>query len=152
MTRFILLTFGFLGWSFYELSGGADYEPLTERDPIFAPSVARSAPDLTALSPTVSTRQSDVPAVVQQVALDADVAKRPGDSGFLARPVLLNESRWARAAWPRTLSVSDRKPLVARLAANLHLMRDHPVVSARLREAPDSQTVRHDFPGSPSAP
>lgn len=30
MWRFILLTFAFLGWSFYELSGGADYEPRTQ--------------------------------------------------------------------------------------------------------------------------
>lgn len=27
MWRFILVTFAFLGWSFYELSGGADYRP-----------------------------------------------------------------------------------------------------------------------------
>ena len=27
MKRFILLTFGFLGWAFYEMSGGADFEP-----------------------------------------------------------------------------------------------------------------------------
>ncbi|WP_372992736.1 SH3 domain-containing protein [Sulfitobacter sp.] len=27
MTRFILLTFGFLGWTYYEMSGGADFEP-----------------------------------------------------------------------------------------------------------------------------
>ena len=27
MWRFILITFAFLGWSFYVLSGGADYEP-----------------------------------------------------------------------------------------------------------------------------
>src|SRR6056297_3567003 len=29
MWRFILVSFAFLGWSFYELSGGADYEPRT---------------------------------------------------------------------------------------------------------------------------
>jgi len=29
MWRFILVTFAFLGWSFYELSGGADYTPRT---------------------------------------------------------------------------------------------------------------------------
>lgn len=29
MWRFIFVTFAFLGWSFYELSGGADYEPRT---------------------------------------------------------------------------------------------------------------------------
>lgn len=27
MVRFIVLTFAFLGWSFYEMSGGADFEP-----------------------------------------------------------------------------------------------------------------------------
>ena len=27
MTRFIVLTFGFLGWGYYELSGGADFVP-----------------------------------------------------------------------------------------------------------------------------
>ncbi len=30
MWRFILVTFAFLGWSFYVLSGGADYEPRTQ--------------------------------------------------------------------------------------------------------------------------
>jgi hypothetical protein len=29
MWRFILISFAFLGWSFYELSGGADYKPAT---------------------------------------------------------------------------------------------------------------------------
>ncbi|MRU14711.1 SH3 domain-containing protein [Roseovarius sp. A21] len=29
MWRFILISFAFLGWSFYELSGGADYAPVT---------------------------------------------------------------------------------------------------------------------------
>lgn len=27
MTRFIVLTFGFLGWGYYEMSGGADFVP-----------------------------------------------------------------------------------------------------------------------------
>ena len=30
MWRFIVVTFAFLGWSFYVLSGGADYEPRTQ--------------------------------------------------------------------------------------------------------------------------
>lgn len=30
MWRFILISFAFLGWSFYVLSGGADYEPRTQ--------------------------------------------------------------------------------------------------------------------------
>ena len=31
MKRFILLTFGFLGWAFYEMSGGADFQPASAR-------------------------------------------------------------------------------------------------------------------------
>lgn len=31
MTRFILLTFGFLAWAFYEMSGGADFEPARQK-------------------------------------------------------------------------------------------------------------------------
>ena len=27
MKRFIFLTFGFMGWAFYEMSGGADFVP-----------------------------------------------------------------------------------------------------------------------------
>ncbi|WP_120500571.1 SH3 domain-containing protein [Roseovarius sp. EL26] len=30
MWRFVLITFAFLGWLFYELSGGADYKPRTQ--------------------------------------------------------------------------------------------------------------------------
>ncbi|PTX75355.1 SH3 domain-containing protein [Sulfitobacter mediterraneus] len=31
MFRFILVSFGFLGWSFYEMSGGADFDPINTR-------------------------------------------------------------------------------------------------------------------------
>lgn len=31
MKRFIFLTFGFMGWAFYEMSGGADFEPASQR-------------------------------------------------------------------------------------------------------------------------
>ncbi|MBD3665953.1 SH3 domain-containing protein [Sulfitobacter aestuariivivens] len=31
MKRFILLTFGFLGWAFYEMSGGAAFEPASAK-------------------------------------------------------------------------------------------------------------------------
>ncbi len=38
MKRFILLTFGFLGWAFYEMSGGADFKapaaPIAASDPV----------------------------------------------------------------------------------------------------------------------
>ena len=31
MKRFIFLTFGFMGWAFYEMSGGAEFEPTSQR-------------------------------------------------------------------------------------------------------------------------
>ncbi len=31
MVRFILLTFGFLGWAFYEMSGGSEFESASEK-------------------------------------------------------------------------------------------------------------------------
>ncbi|MGX9357485.1 SH3 domain-containing protein [Roseobacteraceae bacterium S113] len=68
MTRFIVLTFAFLGWSFYELSGGADYEPQSARAPIFAevePVVARAV-----VEPVLSTRQE--PSDLVQVSLNVE--------------------------------------------------------------------------------
>lgn len=32
MKRFILLSFGFLGWAFYEMSGGSDFESASDRE------------------------------------------------------------------------------------------------------------------------
>lgn len=38
MKKFILISFGFLGWAFYEMSGGDEFEPASER-------LARLAPE-----------------------------------------------------------------------------------------------------------
>lgn len=49
MARFILLTFAFLGWAFYEMSGGSSFEPArpamadAETDPL---KVAEATPDV----------------------------------------------------------------------------------------------------------
>jgi len=37
MWRFIVCSFAFLGWGFYELSGGSDFAPETQQAAIFAP-------------------------------------------------------------------------------------------------------------------
>ena len=39
MKKFILLTFGFLTWAFYEMSGGAHFEPASQRMAQLAPAV-----------------------------------------------------------------------------------------------------------------
>ena len=59
MTRFIVLTFGFLAWSFYEMSGGADYRPMVQAS---AATVTQDTEVEVASAPAaVSTRSSEEP-------------------------------------------------------------------------------------------
>lgn len=51
MTRFLILSFAVLGWAFWELSGGADFEPPARPERIAeaaepAPGNAPATPDL----------------------------------------------------------------------------------------------------------
>ena len=76
--RYILLTFGFLGWAFYELSGGSDFERQAERQPIFAPvpetTVTRISSEPGTIVPTVSSRQSNDSDLVVKASLTEDAA------------------------------------------------------------------------------
>ncbi|UWQ45973.1 SH3 domain-containing protein [Leisingera aquaemixtae] len=45
MSRFVMLSFAFLGWGFYELSGGADFEPPQRPEPVAAAKPSTSAPE-----------------------------------------------------------------------------------------------------------
>ncbi len=74
MWRFILISFGFLGFAFYQLSGGADYAPaegslqvVMRNTPIFAP----------APSPLRETRlaEAEAPAIAEGVPAAADQAE-----------------------------------------------------------------------------
>ncbi len=57
MTRFIVLTFGFLGWGFYEFSGGADFEPQT-RSEVEARIVQAAAQEAPAIE--IPTRNANI--------------------------------------------------------------------------------------------
>tara|TARA_R110002049_G_scaffold44333_1_gene129731 strand:+ start:500 stop:1186 length:687 start_codon:yes stop_codon:yes gene_type:complete len=57
MTKFILLTFGFLGWAFYEMSGGADFEPASVR-------MARNTPTADADKGSVLVASADAATVM----------------------------------------------------------------------------------------
>ena len=59
MWRFIIMTFAFLGWSFYQISGGADYQP-REGSRQAAALEAEAERKLAALSP--NTMASAIPA------------------------------------------------------------------------------------------
>lgn len=65
MTRFILLTFGLLGWAFFEMSGGTDFEPKSV-------AVAEvKTEELQAVSRASSTLDLTSVAVVERVAAPA---------------------------------------------------------------------------------
>ena len=58
MARFIMLTFGFLGWAFYEMSGGADFQPVSAQLAAAAPAVEETvapkpAPKIVAIAPKI---------------------------------------------------------------------------------------------------
>ena len=71
MDSFILLTFAFLGWAFYELSGGADFEPRHLRM-----SGPRQAGDLRPSAPGRSER-ADAPHRRASVGADDAGARQP---------------------------------------------------------------------------
>lgn len=70
MKRFILLTFGFLGWTFYEMSGGADFEPASVRMARLSP-VDDTQP-IVAAEPTVETPTKTVVAKAPSTFVDTD--------------------------------------------------------------------------------
>ncbi len=57
MKKFILLTFGFLSWAFYEMSGGADFEPVSQRVALAEPVTETQTP---ATAPTVVAAKKPV--------------------------------------------------------------------------------------------
>lgn len=59
MKRFILLTFGFMGWAFYEMSGGADFEPASVR-------MARLNPVVESQAVVVAEAETVTPTVVAE--------------------------------------------------------------------------------------
>lgn len=64
MSRFVLLSFVFLGWGFYELSGGSEFEPIRRA----APETAKTTPHPTPV--TVTATAKPVPTPVPTVRRD----------------------------------------------------------------------------------
>ena len=70
MKRFILLSFGFLGWAFYEMSGGADFEPASVR---MAHLIPVTETELVAADDSTAESQQDVVvAVASPTIVDTD--------------------------------------------------------------------------------
>ncbi|MBY6140652.1 SH3 domain-containing protein [Leisingera daeponensis] len=83
MSRFIFVSFAFLGWGFYELSGGADFEPRKERpDTLEIAKAAFAAPDEARQGSRSSRASEDAKSLIRNVTF------RPADSTQQAeRPV-----------------------------------------------------------------
>ncbi len=85
MWRFILLTFAFLGWSFYVLSGGADYEPRTQSWQARAKlddvrPLARPTPVAVASLTTGAEDVDDTEVSRADIALDTIEIQKDGDA------------------------------------------------------------------------
>ncbi|QBF30049.1 SH3 domain-containing protein [Thalassococcus sp. S3] len=81
MTRFILVSFLVLGWAFYELSGGADFEPrgrvADNVDPLMDEQVATAPTELPAVTRAEPAALVEVPRVTAtlQPAISPEPAK-----------------------------------------------------------------------------
>jgi len=71
MKRFVLLTFGFLGWAFYEMSGGADFQPASAR-------MAANADQMPAQENEITAETSNEP--VETAKVIPAVATAPVDT------------------------------------------------------------------------
>ena len=86
MKRFILLTFGFLGWAFYEMSGGADFQPARAQ-------MAEVQPSQPQAVSTPQTPDDTMPAVQLANATPVDTTPPGFDSAAQSQetsPVSLN--------------------------------------------------------------
>lgn len=75
--RFVLLSFLFLGWAFYELSGGAGFEPRGVRAPDPQPEIARTALPGAARSNAGPVRANDAGALVAKPAIAPSKPREP---------------------------------------------------------------------------
>lgn len=92
MWRFIIMTFAFLGWSFYEISGGADYQPREGSRQAVALQVEAER-KLAALSPNTMASMSPAPNASDNANVTRnliDLTAIPAVTDRPAQPVRLN--------------------------------------------------------------
>ena len=93
MNKFIFLSFIFMGWAFYEMSGGADFQPATRA----TAEVAEAAP--------ATANSADEPVRIASLNTRTDAA--PSDPGLDALPVVTRASFSNIEVTPRPLDESD---------------------------------------------
>lgn len=126
MSRFVLVSFAFLGWGFYELSGGADFEPRKERsDALEIAKAALTAPDESRQGSSSSRASEDAKALIRNVTFraatstqEAERPVRPAADPQLRSRVALRQITQARLAIGDSTNVF---PAVAAEGAPLQL-------------------------------
>lgn len=140
--KFILISFGFLGWTFYEMSGGDDFEPasakLARLNPVTETVLAKASdaakqpapfldtdpplkPEVTRVSLNLATvddvlrRETDISAATQAALAEVSVTE---DTGVPRNVGTLTDSASTPAIIPSLLvpNVIDENPQIARLA------------------------------------
>lgn len=117
MKTFIFLTFGFLGFAFYQMSGGADFEPAsarmaadaTEATPAPQPA-APAAPVTTAAA--ASTTKIDSSTSVTRVAVDMTTVVSPAEVETPSEPVrstarVIDSSQTPQIILPSLIATSN---------------------------------------------
>jgi len=75
MKRFIFVSFAFLAWAFFELSGGTDFQPPVQPSVAMTPSAAK--PAIASATPTTKARPVKAAALVASPAIEAPEPARP---------------------------------------------------------------------------
>jgi len=89
MSRFVVVSFAFLGWGFYELSGGADFKPPERPDPVIK--TEQAAPAAAVVQTASLTKPQAEPVLTKRVRQQfpapddrserqADLAREASDS------------------------------------------------------------------------
>jgi hypothetical protein len=112
MMRFILLTFAFLGWSFYTLSGGADYHPIEGSRQAEAIKARANAELRLAQAPLMPSAQPSLPDAAQ--AANGNAATRNLANLAVITPVIATLDRPVDA--PRPMAAPQTEQSNARLA------------------------------------
>ncbi|MEW2912495.1 SH3 domain-containing protein [Leisingera sp. JC11] len=110
MSRFIFVSFAFLGWGFYELSGGADFEPPKRPEPVAEAKPAAAAPGperitTAALSaqPVLTRRSETVPPA--RPAADPNLRQRVAAQHLASASGVLASTQTAFSAEPEAATL-----------------------------------------------
>lgn len=147
MKRFILLSFGFLGFAFYELSGGADFDPVAARDAAlqarngataeqreqvaedaYAPAVTRMALNLTSFSDARSGEPAE-----PQTATPAIAAAR---DGIAVTPVTFDTADSDQVVLPSIIFPGNTVRSSPNVAAQTRDLRSVSASAVNMREGP----------------